>query len=172
MSIESTSSTSSTEEMEETDNLIENTKLKYYQIQHTRDEYYKLVFMGYYDNKPEVNLGTFKLENESMQCVLCSEFVLEKDIFVNNILDLITLVVIKNNIMTRIKLGVIIEEGNEIKLNTDDEYKCNLLIYVEYNNTIDIIKNKLIYPGDKKILYYIISEIHNDRINKIINRTD
>ena len=64
------------------------------------------------------------------------------------------------------KLILSVEIENPV---VDRENKGNLMIWLEYNGKRAPLKTGLSHPGNEKLPYYLINELKNDKINKLIN---
>jgi len=138
--------------------------IKVYQIQYDSDDNFKFTFMGFFENIPIVNLGDFNFEN--MQCYLTSHFVNIDDLKHNKLFDIITLHININGKITQLSVGIEFNNNIDIeKLNTGSVY----LRYVDKEKNInDIVKKNLMFPGSKNILYFLVRELKNDKIQSYI----
>lgn len=146
-----------------------NKLLKVYQIQHDKDDNFKFTFMGFFENLPVVNLGDFNFEN--MYCNLTSHFISLDNInnlnnIDNNLFDIITLNININGKVTQLSVGIHFNNIIDIEtLNTGSVY----LRYVDKDKNInDIVKKNLMFPGSKNIIYFLVRELKNDKIQSYI----
>lgn len=160
---------------------------KVYQIQHvegTDNTTFKFEFMGLFETKPIVSLGDFKL-NENTHCYLSSNFVTEDDIKNTNFLPMITLMISKNDKFMNMCMGIEFDNNNT-NTNTEDNTNTNtnkmldvdlnsthtgsvFIAFIDENKNIgEILKKKLIYPGSKKLIYFLVGELKNEKVRKYI----
>lgn len=139
---------------------------KGFQVQHVKDNKFKFVYMGMFENLPSVPLGDFKVDDDT-HCYLTSNFVFEKDIYEYDIFPQITLVLNKNN--NFFKLLLCIKFENPIDLDKENIGDVTIIFSDEQRASAEIIKKKLIYPGSEKIIYFLVNELKNDKIKTYIN---
>jgi len=137
---------------------------KVYQLQHDKDDLFKFKFMGMFEKLPVVHLGDFN--NNDVYYNLTSHFLFEEDLEKDK-LDIIRLNITKNGKITYLTLGIDVPDGWSIDgLNKGS---CYLKYIDEEKNINDIVKQNLIYPGSTKILYFIVAELKNTKIQAYIN---
>jgi hypothetical protein len=139
---------------------------KVYQIQHIDGTKFKFEFMGLFETKPVVSLGDFKL-NENTHCYLSSNFVTEEDIKKTNFLPMITLMISKNDKFMNMCMGIEFDKDDK---TIDGENTGSVFIaFIDENKNIgEILKKKLIYPGSKKLIYFLVGELKNEKVRKYI----
>lgn len=139
---------------------------KAYQIQYLKDNMFKFVYMGMFENLPSVNLGDFKVDDNT-HCYLTSNFVFEEEVNTHNMFQQITLRVNKNNSFFKLSVGIEFEKT--INLDEENEGKTFIMLIDEQKGVAEIVKKKMIYPGSTKIIYFLVSELKNDKIKTYIN---
>ena len=135
-----------------------------YQLQHDKDDLFKFKFMGLFETIPIVHLGDFN--KDDIYYNLTSHFLFKEDLEKDK-LDIIRLNITKNGKLSYLSLGIHIPDGCTVDgLNKGS---CYLRYVDEERNINDIIKENLIYPGSTKILYFIVAELKNTKIQSYIN---
>jgi len=147
------------------ENYVKKDNLKrVYQIQHVpnSDNLFNFTFMGLFETLPIVNLGDFNIDGKYY--FLTSHFIFEEDLD-NNMIDIITLNITNNGKLSKLVTGI------EFKDDIDLENPNNGLVYIRYidDDRNEIIKKNLTFPGSTKILYFLVSELKNDKIQSYIN---
>ena len=136
-----------------------------YQLQHVQnsDNLFKFSFMGLFESLPVVNLGDFNIEGKYY--FLTSHFIFEEDLINNNMIDMITVNINNNGKLSKLVTGI--EFNNDIDLENPNPGS----VYLRYidDNRDEIIKKNLIFPGSTKILYFLVRELNNDKIQSYIN---
>ncbi len=161
----STDLSDSDNEFENTDNYIGD-KIKTYQVQFVKDDYYKFTLIGLFKEIPSIELTHFDYEDG--YCSINTNFTEVQQSSGICLYDMITMTVIKKD--GRIFKVILSVEIDNPKLDTDN--KGNLMIWLEYKDKRAPIKTELTHPGNEKIPYYIINELKNDKINKLIEEFD
>ena len=136
-----------------------------YQLQHVQnsDNLFKFSFMGLFESLPVVNLGDFNIEGKYY--FLTSHFIFEEDLINNNMIDMITVNINNNGKLSKLVTGI--EFNNDIDLENPNPGS----VYLRYidDNRDEIIKKNLTFPGSTKILYFLVRELKNDKIQSYIN---
>ena len=123
--------------------------------------------MGLFEETPIVSLGDFKYdENDNIHCYLSNNFVTEDNIKSTQFLPMITLMLQKESKFMNMCMGI--EFDGEIKFDEENTGSVFIAFMDESKNIAEIIKKKLIYPGSTKLIYFIVSELRNDKIKKFI----
>jgi len=150
---------------EDIDNYIKD-KIKTYQLQFVKEDYYKFSLVGYFKQEENIEIELTKFEHEDYYCVINSNFTNIKEELKNGVYlyDLITMNVLKKD-GTNYKIILCVEIENPV---LDSENKGNLMIWLEYQSNRTPLKTNLTHPGNEKIPYYIINELKNDKINELI----
>lgn len=143
--------------------LTTNTNMKkIYQIQHVKDNLYRFKWVGIFDSIPTVEIDNFKTEKYT--CYITNNFI--ADITNNAIYDLIDFKIIKNNgsIIT-VYLSVGFKE-----INLDGENEGTLMILMKEGDSERVaLKSNLKYPGNDKLICYVIREFGSEKIQDAIN---
>jgi len=141
-------------------------KIKTYQLQFVKDEYYKFTLVGFFKELPSVELTKF--EHEDKFCNITSTFIEVDENAKPGIylFDMITMNVLKKD--GRIFKLILSVEIENPKIN--EENKGNLMIWLEYNSKKFPLKTALTHPGIEKLPYYIVNELNNEKINEFINQ--
>jgi hypothetical protein len=145
--------------------LNEHTKQKVYQIQHQTDNIYKFKFMGFFDILPSVELGNFAYDTDT-HCYLTSNFVFEADLKEVLLHNMITINIIKKGILLQLIMGI--EFDKDINLEGDNIGSVFIAYINEEKSQREILKKNLIYPGSSKIVFFILSELRNEKIKAYI----
>jgi hypothetical protein len=166
--INSNSDLDSDSDFDNSDDYISSDMKKVYQLQFVKDDLYKLTHIGVFKSVPSIDLHQFehKIDNITFSCFLSSNFTEFKDEYQNNpvLFDVITMDIINaNGKMYKLSLSVEIE-----KVNLDNENKGNLMVWYECEDKRFPIKSNLTHPGNEKLPYYIIEELKNDKIIKLL----
>ena len=136
-----------------------------YQLQHVQnsDNLFKFSFMGLFESLPVVNLGDFNIEGKYY--FLTSHFVFEQDLNNNNMIDMLALNINNNGKLSKLVTGI--EFNDSIDLDNPNQGA----VYLRYidDNRNEIIKKNLTFPGSTKILYFLVRELKNDKIQSYIN---
>ena len=150
---------------------------KTYQIQHIEDNRFRFKYMGMFERTPVVPLGDFKFD-ENIHSYLNNNFVNQEDIKKTVFLPMITMMMQKESKFMNLCMGI--EFDKEIN-NEDIENIENNVENVEFTGTVflafldddrniaEILKKKLIFPGSTKLIYFIVGELKNDKIKKLIS---
>ena len=156
---------------DDVDNLIGD-KIKTFQVQFVKDEYYKFSLVGYFKKEENFTVELTRFEHEDYFCVIVSNFLKVEDTLSSGIYlyDLITLNVLKKDgVEYKLILSV---EMDSPKIN--EENKGNLMIWFETNHNgfkRVPLKTELTHPGNEKLPYYIINEMKNEKITKLLYQT-
>jgi hypothetical protein len=145
-----------------------NDRFKVYQVQFVKDEQYKFTLVGFFKDLPSVELTKF--DHEEYYCNISSNFTTVEESNKEGLClyDMITMNVLKKDGKTfKLILAVEIENPN---INTEN--KGNLMIWFEYKGKRAPLKTGLSHPGNEKLPYYIINELKNDKINKLLEEIE
>lgn len=164
---DSTDLSDSDDNYDDINNYIQD-KIKTYQLQFIKEDYYKFTLVGYFKKEENIEIELTKFEHEDYYCVINSNFIniteeLKYGIY---LYDLITMNVLKKD-GKNYKIILCVEIENPV---LDADNKGNLMIWIEYESNRRPLKTNLTHPGNEKISYYIINELKNDKINEIINK--
>jgi hypothetical protein len=168
----SSSDLSSDSDFEDVESCLTD-KVATYQIQYVSDEMYKFSLVGYFkkDSDP-VNVELTTFDHEDYYCSIYSNFnKIEQKVLAEGtyLYDIITMNVLKKDgVSYKIILSVEIENPN-----LDKENKGNLMIWFETNHNgfkRVPLKTGLTHPGNERLPYYIIDEIRNEKIHKILSQ--
>jgi hypothetical protein len=143
-------------------------RFKVYQVQFVKDEYYKFTQVGFFKEIPSVELTKF--DHEDYYCNISSNFTTIDESNKEGVClyDMITMNILKKDgKMFKLILAIEIENPK-----IDTENKGNLMIWFEYKNKRIPIKTGLSHPGNEKLPYYIINELKNDKINKLLEEIE
>lgn len=164
---DSTDLSDSDDNYEDINNYIKD-KIKTYQLQFVKEDYYKFTLVGYFKKEENIEIELTKFEHEDYYCVINSNFTNITEELKNGIYlyDLITMNVLKKD-GKNYKIILCVEIENPV---LDSDNKGNLMIWLEYESKRTPLKTNLTHPGNEKIPYYIINELKNDKINEIINK--
>ena len=143
----------------------EHSKQKVYQIQHQSNNIYRFKFMGFFDILPSVELGNFAYDTET-HCMLTSNFVFETDLKEVLLHNMITLNIIKNGLLMQIVMGI--EFDSDIDLEGDNVGSVFIAYINENKSQRELLKKKLIYPGSTKLVFFVLSELRNEKIQTYI----
>ena len=146
----------------------DNPGKRVYQLQHipNSDNMFKFTFMGLFETLPVVNLGDFNIEGKYY--FLTSHFVFEEELtnnLNNNMIDMLALNINNNGKLSKLVTGI------EFNDNIDLDNPNQGAVYLRYidDNRNEIIKKNLTFPGSTKILYFLVRELKNDKIQSYIN---
>jgi hypothetical protein len=146
--------------------ITQNNRLKkVYQLQHDNDDLFKFKFMGLFENLPIVNLGDFNIEG--VHYYLTSHFSFLENIDNNNMFDMINLNINKNGKLSYLTVGI--EFTNKIDIDNLNRGMAYLRYVDNEKNINEVVKKNLIFPGSTKILYFLVRELKNDKIQSYIN---
>ena len=146
----------------------DNNYKKVYQLQHDKDELFKFRYMGLFEKLPVVNLGDFNIEG--IHYFLTSHFVFLDDINVsenNDMIDMITLNINKNGKLSYLSVGI--EFNDKIDIENLNQGSVYLRYVSPEKNINEIVKKNLFFPGSTKIIYFLVRELKNDKIQSYIN---
>jgi hypothetical protein len=143
----------------------EHMKQKVYQIQHQTDNVYKFKFMGFFDILPSVELGNFAYDTET-HCYLTSNFIFECDLKEVLLHNMITVNILKNGNLSQLVMGI--EFDSAINLDGDNIGSVFIAYINEEKEQREILKKKLIYPGSTKLVFFVLSELRNEKIKTYI----
>jgi hypothetical protein len=166
------SDSSSCDDMNVEDFLINNNNFKrLYQIQHVKDNTYKFVYMGLYEKHPSVELFKFDYPNSKCIHFVNSKFVFEDDLQDNNLFDLMSLDSIVNGKLYSLIVGVTPNDENhnlreKIENNLEFDGFINIYLHNHDDTSITMLKKDLTYPGNDKLIYYLIAELKTDKIKQ------
>ncbi len=159
-------------DLSDSDNEFDNThnfigdKIKTYQVQFVKDEYYKFGLIGLFKELPTIELTHF--EYDGGYCSVNTIFTHVKEESGLCLFDMITMTVVrKDGKIFKLILSVEIDNPK-----VDQDNKGNLMIWFEYNNKRAPLKTALTHPGNEKIPYYLVNELKNEKINKLIEDED
>jgi hypothetical protein len=149
---------------------------KTYQIQHISDNKFRFKYMGMFERTPVVPLGDFKFD-DNIHCYLNNNFVTEEDMKKTVFLPMITLMMQKESKFMNLCMGIEFDkeiskediENIENNDNTDFTGTVFLAFLDDDRNIAEILKKKLIFPGSTKLIYFIVGELRNDKIKKLIS---
>jgi len=144
------------------ENVSYENQVKFYQVQHLKDDKFTLKFMGLFEKEPTVSLGNFS--NESKSYYLESNFIGENDLD-KKMFPQISLYINIDGRLIKLQMGI------ELTSNMSDEFTG--LTYIELiddeKNHREIIKRGLIYPGSTKIVYFLVRELTGEKIISYFN---
>ena len=143
----------------------EHLKQKVYQIQHQLDNIYKFKFMGFFDILPSVELGNFAYDTET-HCYITSNFIFESDLKEVLLHNMITVNILKNGNLSQLVMGI--EFDSAINLDGDNIGSVFIAYINEEKEQREILKKKLIYPGSTKLVFFVLSELRNEKIKTYI----
>jgi hypothetical protein len=147
-----------TEEMVKTNPNVK----KIYQIQHVKDNQYRFKWVGVSDSIPTVPIDNFSTDKYT--CYITNNFT--SDITNNALYDLIDFNIVKNNgDMITINLSV---RFGEINIDGDNE-GILMLLMKEGNKDRSVLKANLKFPGNDKLICYVIREFGSEKIQDAIN---
>jgi hypothetical protein len=186
--INSDSDLDSDSDFENSDVYVTSDMKKVYQLQFVNNDLYRLTHVGIFKSVPSIELHKFthKIDDIEFSCFLSNNFTEFKNEYQNNpvLFDLITMDIIRvdgcelstdnskhKNLsdtnsfgkMYKLSLSVEIE-----KVNLDNENKGNLMVWYECEDKRFPIKSNLTHPGNEKLPYYIIAELKNDKVIKLL----
>lgn len=144
---------------------LEHSKQKVYQIQHQSDNIYRFKFMGFFDILPSVELGNFAYDTET-HCYLTSNFIFESDLKEVLLHNMITVNILKNGNLSQLVMGI--EFDSAINLDGDNIGSVFIAYINEEKEQREILKKKLIYPGSTKLVFFVLSELRNEKIKTYI----
>ena len=146
--------------------ITQNNKLqKVYQLQHDNDDKFKFKFMGLFENLPIVNLGDFNIEG--VHYYLTSHFSFLENIDNSKMIDMINLNINRNGKLSYLSVGI--EFSNKIDIDNLNQGMAYLRYVDNEKNINEVVKKNLIFPGSTKILYFLVRELKNDKIQSYIN---
>ena len=143
----------------------EHMKQKVYQIQHQLDNIYRFKFMGFFDILPSVELGNFAYDTET-HCYITSNFIFESDLKEVLLHNMITVNILKNGNLSQLVMGI--EFDSAINLDGDNIGSVFIAYINEEKEQREILKKKLIYPGSTKLVFFVLSELRNEKIKTYI----
>jgi hypothetical protein len=143
----------------------EHSKQKVYQIQHQTDCIYRFKFMGFFDILPSVELGNFAYDTET-HCYITSNFIFESDLKEVLLHNMITVNILKNGNLSQLVMGI--EFDSAINLDGDNIGSVFIAYINEEKDQREILKKKLIYPGSTKLVFFVLSELRNEKIKTYI----
>jgi hypothetical protein len=143
----------------------EHLKQKVYQIQHQTDNIYRFKFMGFFDILPSVELGNFAYDTET-HCYITSNFIFESDLKEVLLHNMITVNILKNGNLSQLVMGI--EFDSAIILDGDNIGSVFIAYINEEKDQREILKKKLIYPGSTKLVFFVLSELRNEKIKTYI----
>jgi hypothetical protein len=152
--------------------LLNNNNLKkLYQIQHVKDNTYKFVYMGSHEKHPTVEILKFDYPNSNYTHFINSKFIFEDDIKDNNLFDLMSVDSIIEGHINSLIVGVSPLNENHniyeiIKDGLEFEGFINIYLHKHQDNTMTILKKNLTYPGNDKLIYYLIAELKTEKIKE------
>lgn len=169
MSIEKNNSSDSESDSDYEDvNNITKDRVKVYQVQFVKDEFYKFSCVGYFKIGELVSIEIANFQNEEYHCVITSNFVHSIPTDGTCLFDLITMNVIKSDgKYVKIYLSVEIDKP----VIESENNKGNLMIWVEYSGRRMALKTSLTHPGNDRLPYYLIAELKNKRIDELLTET-
>lgn len=166
-------SSDSDEDFDNVDNLTDD-HTKFYQIQFVSGDKYKFSCVGFFKKNTNISIELDKFETDDIYCVILTNFMnfsyydsgllKTKDNFY--LFDMITLDVLNKKNNDRYKLVVSIEMTDP---NLETENKGNMMIWIHHNGKMIPLKTDLTHPGNDKLIYYVVNELKNEKINDIIN---
>ena len=161
-------SSDSDSDFEDTSDYITPDMKKVYQLQFVKDDTYKLIHVGLFKSVPSIELHKFehKINNFTYSCYISNNFTEYQESYENNsvLFDIITMNIIRSDgKLSKLSLAVEIE-----KVSLENENKGNLMIWYECEDKKFPVKSSLTHPGNEKLPYYIIAELNNDKIVKLL----
>lgn len=147
-----------TEEMVKTNPNVK----KIYQIQHVKDNQYRFKWVGLSDSIPTVPIDNFSTDKYT--CYITNNFT--SDITNNALYDLIDFNIVKNN-GSIITINLSVRFG---EINIDEENEGNLMLLMkEGDKERTVLKANLKFPGNDKLICYVIREFGSEKIQDAIN---
>jgi len=172
------SSDLSDDDFDNVENLIDHSK--FYQVQFVSDDTYKFTCVGFFKKDHNINIEITKFEHNDLYCVISSNIINLSNHDVNSCACENTIQNTKDNmyLFDMITLDVLKKDGKNFKIvlsvemkdpDFEKENKGNLMIWVHYNNKQIPLKTGLTHPGNERLVYYIVAELKNEKINEILN---
>ena len=155
---------SSDSDFESTDDYLTTDTKKIYQIQYVSEDKYFVRLVGLFKITPSIEI--YKFDHDGYSCYITSNFFELNDAHKSGtcLFDMITMDVIKQDGVT-FKLRLCVEIENP---KPDDENKGNLMIWFQSDTKEVPLKTNLSHPGNDKVPYYLIAELKNDKIPKLL----